>query len=492
MKHNWLLIYDKYEGLYAKAVDTVSGFVSGHFKRTLEAKSVDNLSETDLTENNVVYIGGTNNYVAEKIIRENQLSITSDNEGFTCYAGKSFFTEGKQSAAVISDSQVGALYGANELVNVYFGSVIYTARPAQRYEQKEYFENIFVDAFPTWKVTCTPKIKTRAAWTWGDRIYDFKKYFDNLAKLKFNEVVIWNDFIPLNAKEVVTYAHSLGIKIIWGFSWGWELSNDKESQLLEKINDGYLQTLREAIVKKYQDEYAKSEGDGIYFQTFTENKTEKIGDKTMAEIITEFINLTANQLLEKFPDLEIQFGIHATSVKEHFVELSKIDKRIAIIWEDCGAFPYSYNPSETTEYDKTMQFVDNIINLRGESEKFGSVLKSMVNLDWNNFAHQKGRYVLGVKTQEFMNEKQHYLNKIWKMCQAEWIQNCELFRKFIENVSTKNPDSNLQILLEDSLMETGIPFPLAFFAQTLWDYHTPALNTVATVAKYPCVKFFNF
>ena len=43
-----------------------------------------------------------------------------------------------------------------------------------------------------------------------------------MARQKFNELVLWNDYIPVNIEDIIDYAHSYGIKVVLGYSWGWK------------------------------------------------------------------------------------------------------------------------------------------------------------------------------------------------------------------------------------------------------------------------------
>ena len=65
-----------------------------------------------------------------------------------------------------------------------------------------------------------------------------------------------------------------------------------------------------------------------------------IGEKLIAETVVDFVNDTAGALLAKYPDLHIQFGLHAWSVKNHTEYIAKVDPRVYIVWENCGAFPF--------------------------------------------------------------------------------------------------------------------------------------------------------
>ena len=95
---------------------------------------------------------------------------------------------------------------------------------------------IFNEPLPECSYTETTDNKTRSIFTWGHSTNDYRSYIDNMARLKFNEIVFWNDYIPLNIDEIIDYAHSYGIKIILGYSWGWrEIGNSTGSISSEDI-----------------------------------------------------------------------------------------------------------------------------------------------------------------------------------------------------------------------------------------------------------------
>ena len=51
-----------------------------------------------------------------------------------------------------------------------------------------------------------PDHKRRSIFTWGHPINDYRNYIENMARLKLNQLIIWNDFVPINAKEIIDYA----------------------------------------------------------------------------------------------------------------------------------------------------------------------------------------------------------------------------------------------------------------------------------------------
>ena len=98
---------------------------------------------------------------------------------------------------------------------------------------KGYFDTPFHEKLPVWSKISAPDVEDRGIWTWGHTIYDYRSFMDNMLRLKMNEIVVWNDYAPINAREIADYAHSLGMKLIWGFAWGWGVDCNTSAQLDE-------------------------------------------------------------------------------------------------------------------------------------------------------------------------------------------------------------------------------------------------------------------
>ena len=48
-------------------------------------------------------------------------------------------------------------------------------------------------------------------------------HLENMARMKLNQLILWNDFAPINKKDFTDCAHSFGISVMWGYAWGWSL-----------------------------------------------------------------------------------------------------------------------------------------------------------------------------------------------------------------------------------------------------------------------------
>lgn len=327
-----------------------------------------------------------------------------------------------------------------------------------------HFVNVLAaEKMPAFELVSAPAIRHRGLWTWGHVIYDYKGYLDNMAKLKMNEVVIWNDFAPVNGAEVVAYAHERNIKVIWGYSWFWD-TNCAEIDVKGALENAA------SVLAQYEREYRHLGGDGIYFQSFTELSVDNIGGICIAEAVTDLVNKAAAMFFEKYPDLELQFGLHAESVREKLPFIAKTDPRVRIVWENCGAFPFAYLPHQTENFDETCDFVREICHLRGEGERFGAVTKGMVNLDWTAFEHPKGPYCIGIGSKSWHHDRTERKRRVWRYIQAYWMAHADYARRMVKVMAEETGgDTHITALVEDGMFERQIMFPAALYAEILWD-----------------------
>ena len=486
MEYRWILITDRYDGLAAKGVNLLAGAVSESLRYVLPVFFTDAVAEAEFGEHNIIVIGDpAANPVLSALEKSGQITVPNDPEGYGILVGENPYDPETQIIAVAARDPKGILYGCVDFANKYCG--MYANRRGYIYSET-FFDRTFNVKMPAWTHTAVPAIKTRALWTWGHVIYDYRQFFDNMLLLRLNEVVIWNDRAPINGREVVAYAHSLGIKVIWGFAWGWD---QKCADIADAFTPEFAAALKVRVLETYEKEYAPLGGDGIYFQSFTEITAEAADGKPVAEVVTALVNDIAGELLNRHPGLHIQFGLHATSVKHRLDILKQTDKRIYIVWEDCGAFPYSYDPDLVATFPETYALTEQLVSLRGDAERFGCVLKGMMNLDWVHFEHFSAPYILGESSRNFQTRRTAQKDRIWKFIQAAWLKNASYAQKIIALIAEKNPDAIVQALVEDAMFEKDIFFPVALYAELLWDPKSDIGELTECVANYPCVTFAN-
>ena len=370
----------------------------------------------------------------------------------------------------------GVLYGCSDFYDRYLLPIEYP------HNGWKYVFNPFDKPLPDAEISSAPAIKNRGIWTWGHVIYDWRGFIDNMVKLKMNVITVWNDFPPLNAKDMVAYAHDCGIKVIWGYPWLWDTDCLKAD-----ISD--LGKAAKAAFDRYERDYASVGGDGIYFQSFTETKSETIGGRLIADAVTELVNRGAAMFFEKYPGIELQFGLHAESVKERLSYIKNIDPRIRIVWENCGAFPFSYIPNDVADFGKTADFVRTLTHLR-ENERFGAVTKGLVKLDWNAFEHPRGPMAFGATSEKFKENRIVRKHKFWKYIQAYWLTNAPKAGEMMRLMAKETDgDTYVTALIEDGMFEREIMYPAAVSAEFMWDGESDFTDIMNRTALRSYVTF---
>lgn len=376
----------------------------------------------------------------------------------------------------------GVLYGCVDFYAKYITKFEFTNK------SQPYFKNPFgekMETLPDFELASAPSITKRGLWTWGHVIYDYRRYIDNMVKLKMNTVIIWNDFTPVNIKEIIEYAHNCHVEVILGYSWGW-------SQKCDASDMNALEMLTEEILAEYEREYAHLDIDGIYFQSFTETTHKTIGGVLIAEAVTSLVNRTADRLLAKHPGLELQFGLHATSVHDKLEYIQKTDPRVRIVWEDCGAFPFSYRPSDFADkHEETLALVRDIATLRKENERFGVVTKSFTTLWWGGyFEHQRGHYFMGVSSDAMKQNRIVRKHKEWKHLQAQWMCKADKAYQMIKLMKDcTNGDFYCTALVEDGMFEEQIMYHVALYGEMLWNTEADLDEMIEQVATRDDVTF---
>ena len=341
---------------------------------------------------------------------------------------------------------------------------------------------IFDSPLTEYSYTEAGENKTRSIFTWGHSINNYRAYIDNMARLKFNELVLWNDYIPVNISEIIDYAHSYGIKVILGYSWGWNEARKKDAQFTEES----IEKVKEFAVREYREKYSVTDCDGIYFQSITERQEENIGDRLIASVVTDMVNEIADELWKITPELRLIFGLHATSVKNHLNEIARVNPRVEILWEDCGDFPYSYSSFVVSDekFNETKEFTKKLLELR-DGKGVGLVFKSVMMLDWNKFEHQSGPFVMGENAPEIAVHDKTIRANAWREYSADWMHYGEYAMKMIEFIK-ENKKGEVNMCLAGTF-DGGIYLPFALCAQMYRKTDADYITTLKKVSRRSCI-----
>ena len=342
---------------------------------------------------------------------------------------------------------------------------------------------IFDKPLPECVYSESPDHKTRSVFTWGHSVNDYRGYIDNMARIKLNELILWNDYIPLNIREIIDYAHSYGIRVVLGYSWGWREIGNKSAQITsESIN-----SVKNIAIREYREKYAPLKCDGIYFQSFTERKEDCVGGKLISRLVTEMVNEIAQELWKTTPDLRLIFGLHATSVKNRLEEIAKVDPKIEILWKDCGDFPFNYNSYVTSEegFEETLGFVKKILRLR-EGKGVGVVYKSVMMLDWSKAVGQSGPYVMGENSVRIADHDRKMRAKAWRKYSADWMCN-GIYAHRLTQFIKDNQLSDTNMCLAGTF-DGGIYLPFAICAQMIRHNDSSFNDILNRTARRACIR----
>jgi len=442
-----------------RAVDFLSEFI---LDLTFEypflvSADTEKLPEADI----VVYLGTKQNNPAISRLSDKELARQGE-----------YYIRVKDGTVLIEGyDEAGMLWGVMDFNNDYVMAC-----------KDDYSQN-FPEPLTEFSKNSAPAVSERGIWTWGHVIYDYKGFLDNMARLKMNSIIIWNDFVPFNIEEIIDYAHALCIKVILGYSWGWD-------QRCKEISLSRLDGMSAGIFEKYEREYASLGIDGIYFQTVTELEDEYIEGVLVAEAVTDFVNSTCALFYEKYPELLIEFGLHATSVKNRLEYIARVDKRVRIVWEDFGAMPFNYNPHEISDYGQTKDIAIRAATLRGADDNYGIVPKSMICLDWSQFTHPIAPQNIGVSTNIMRNNRVTRSKRLWRRSVAGWLRNGEYALDTVRALAQiKGGSFSVNVLVEDGMFEDNIKYPVALFSEMLWNTEADYKTLVASVGMRDYVEF---
>lgn len=484
----WIVVYGRYDGMEMLAVDMMTALISEYVDYLVEVVASDEITAEKLAENHPVLIGTTaTNRILRELTDKGVIAAAQGDEGYDISVGESHWCKNHQMLVISANTAAGVYYGAADLADHYFGREVFFGSTCRN---PKVFSLPFTGKMPRYHLNTKPAVKNRALWTWGHCIYDYRRFFENMARLRLNEIVIWNDFAPVNARRVVECAHGYGIRVLWGFSWGWD--DDAKTQVDVEGRTNW-NALTEHILTFYEENYRDTGADGIYFQAFTETPNRTRGTAVIAQAVTEWVNAISERFYKKYPDLRIQFGLHATSVKNDLQYLKAVNPNMEIIWENCGSFPYSYDPNDITSFEQTYRFSEQIATLRGADDKFGVVIKGMTTLCWDDFEHFKGPYVLGCQNASNIIKRADKKSRFWRLLQYDWIKNAEYPYRLLSHLSSlKDGDCSMQMLVEDGMLEEHIYPPVALLAEMFWNTKAPLPDLLDRVLKSKRTEYANF
>ena len=475
---DWKIIYTKYEGITKKAIQLLSKEAGGLIIREPNVYSIYVLpceKEGAPISKNAFFVGCYNDSpLIQKYVKEDELL----ENGFLVKVIKNPADQDGRFVILTANDEQNIFYAVVSFLDDYI------FEHAPMYGSNHMADLIFDRPLPECSYTKAADNKTRSIFTWGHSINSYHKYIDNMARLKFNEIIIWNDYIPINIVDIIDYAHSYGIKVILGYSWGWrEIGNKSLEITAEQIDN-----VKRIAINRFRDEYAHIPCDGIYFQSFTERKQESVGGKLISRLVVDMVNDIANAIWEIKPDTRIIFGLHATSVKNRLDEIGRVDSRMEIMWEDCGSFPYSYNSfvKDEEEYKETLRFTKEILELRG-GVGVGLAFKGIMMLDWSKAVGQHGPFIMGDNSERIAEHDKLIRATAWRKYSADWMCNGDRAKEMLDFIkANKLGDVNICIA---GTLDGGMFLPFALCGEMFYNCEESYNEILRRVSRRSCISF---
>jgi len=223
-------------------------------------------------------------------------------------------------------------------------------------------------------------------WTWGGRIFNWKRYLDNMRQSGMDTAVLWQDRVPPNAREIQDYASERGIELIWGFNWSWN-----SPVCLDSAADAQKWT--ETVLHVLDAEYLPLNPAGVYFQVggtefggacrvncpvCTQAARDGVGS-----LFVKFAGSIIAAVRRRYPQLRISAGVHLGGVHKSYETLRALDPAVQIMWEDlpgpgqCIETPFAYDwaPAAAALTPATLEMVRKMCALRGTAEDVAFVIK---------------------------------------------------------------------------------------------------------------------
>lgn len=450
----WTVLYGAYEGVEHQALLELNRGIGFYINYVMEVRAAKDSDPAKFQH--VILIGtpATNPAIAD-LINKKVIPAPPGPQGYTLFVGNAPWNAEHRLTVIAGGDGAGTLYGVHELLSSYSAeSVALDKGVRRRAALAKLADRVAVES---------PAVKERGIWTWGYVIYDYRRFLDNMARLKFNMLTIWNSEVPLNMGEIADYAHKRGIKLIAGFNWGWGYNRDISSVEGRDF-------IKKLALDTYRKEYAHQPIDGIYFQTETEHKTQEINGRSVAAWCCDMVNDITKELYAMSPKLSIQFGLHATSIRDHYTDLTALDPRTIITWEDAGALPFSYfpDPKYADGFEATLEYGKKLAAFRPGSQ-FAMVPKGWMSLRWDDEFAKHGPFLMGERDPAFLRERLTARQGEWNAINEGWFRHYPLAARFYREVLAINPNVLSTGLVEDVLFEARIQPSVALLGEMLWN-----------------------
>ena len=275
---SWKVVYSSAQGPHGRALQTLTERLGNYFLRTMHYSTALVLplekagGPVVKTKHDMIIVGElADNPVMAKYVKAEDIP----EDGYLIRT----FHENEHNVVILAgDGPEETLYATFHFLDV----IAPDLERGLGAQAARYAGTFFrTDKVPEYTYRTAPQTKIRSIFSWGHVIDDYNETFRALARARFNRAILWNDQLVVNAKDVVDNAHSWGVQVYWGFSWGWTLSGKDGPVDFDKLAD--------EIVDEWRSKWKGMGGDGIYFQSFTETGKKQIGGRAIPDAVVELV-----------------------------------------------------------------------------------------------------------------------------------------------------------------------------------------------------------
>lgn len=432
----WKVVYSSAEGPQGRALETLTERLGPYF---LREGHIATPLVLPLEKDGDAPVKGKRDIIIVGMPSENAALRTRLGDAAVPEGGyliRTFHEKGRNIVLIAGDTPAAVLWATFDFLDVVAPELEYQLSSQHGRYAGTFFR---ADKIPSYECARKPQTPIRSVFSWGHVIDDYRVKFREMARARFNRAIIWNDQKVVNAKDVLDCAHSWGVQVYWGFSWGWTLSGSKEKNV-------DFDRLADDIVDEWRRIWKPMGGDGIYFQSFTETGNHTIGGRSIPDAVTELVNKVASRIRAEAPDLDIVFGLHSNSMRrpEAATAIAKIDPSIEILWENCGGFPFWETNGEIKP--PYVEFCDRILAL---NKLVGLAWKAQLRIDWKNYVSPAGPFMLGCAGDKLLARDRAVTVPRYASFDEDWILNGKSVYDFVRRFRAgKHPPRELNAVAE--------------------------------------------
>ncbi len=201
---DWEIVYSSNEGIELRALELLYGELGNYILREPGQYAFYTLKCAECSEglpaSNAFVIGTlANNPILRSFIKDDEVPA----HGFCIRIVGNPAAEGKQLVLIAGDGASEILYG----VCAFFDDVApmcFAKNGDGIFEDDE----LFSKPLPETEYKDAPQSLVRSVFTWAHPVGDYRDYIRNMARMRINRLYYWNEYPPVNANEIVHYAHS--------------------------------------------------------------------------------------------------------------------------------------------------------------------------------------------------------------------------------------------------------------------------------------------